>query len=130
MALGWLSLSALLGASILSRGALGVPGVARLIAAHAELMLVGWMMQLAFGVAWWILPGRERRDPGTITRPLALVSLGLNAGILLVTLGAPLSGRLCECIAAVTFAVQVGPRIRGVSWGATGGGGDLVQLKK
>ena len=129
-ALGWLALAALIGASILGRAALGIPGAATLIPAHAEMMLVGWMMQLACGVAWWILPGRARHDPNRITLPLAIVSLGMNGGILLLVLGMPLMGRGCEGVAAMVFAWQVMPRVRRVEWGATGQGSDLVRLKE
>ena len=130
MALSWLAVAALVGAGILARTVLGFPGLARLIPAHAEMMLVGWMMQLGFGVAWWILPGRARRDPNAITLPLAVTSLGLNGGIVLLASGFGLAGRLSETVAVVAFAGQLLPRIRGVDWGATGRGKDLVQLSK
>lgn len=130
LALAWLALAALVGAGILARDPLGLPGAATLIPAHAEMMLVGWMMQLACGVAWWILPGRFRHDPNRITFPLAIVSLGLNGGILLLVLGVPLMGRGCEGVAAVMFAWQVAPRVRTVEGEATGKGSDLVRLKQ
>ena len=130
LALIWLALAALTGAAILSRTALGLPGLARLIPAHAEMMLVGWMLQLGFGVAWWILPGRVRRDPNAITLPLGVTSLGLNLGIVILAAGVPFAGRCAELVGVATFASQLWPRIRGVDWGATGRGGDLVQLKK
>jgi hypothetical protein len=129
-ALIWLALAAAVGAGLLSRDRLGLPGLARLIPAHAEMMLVGWMMQLAFGVAYWILPGRERRDPRRVTAPLIVVSLALNGGIVAFLAGATLAGRLLEGGAALVFVTQVAPRIRGVQWGATGRGGDLVRLAK
>ena len=127
-ALTWLAFAALVGATILARAALHTPGLARLIPVHAEMMLVGWMMQLAVGVAQWILPGRERHDPHAITLPLLLVSLGLNGGVVSSIAGAPLVGRLLECAGAGVFAAQVAPRIRAARWGAAGRGGDLVRL--
>ena len=130
IALAWLALAALVGASILSRAALGAPWLARLIPAHAEMMLVGWMMQLGFGVAWWILPGRVRRDPNTLTLPLVAVSVGLNGGIVLLAAGFPLAGRIGEGMGVFVYAMQLLPRIRGVDWGATGRGADLVKLEK
>lgn len=135
-ALGWLAVAAVLGALLLSRGALGHPEWSALIPAHAEVMLVGWMMQLAFGVAHWILPrrpvtpaapAREGRGPGL---PVVLVILGLNLGVILVVLGQTVPGRLLEAAAAIGFAAQAVPRIRAGGWGATGKGEDLVRLKK
>jgi len=82
--------------------------------------MLGWMAQLAFGVAYWILP----RLPGGRTRgsePLAWLSLILlNVGILAVGLGqtfnAPTTisvlGRVAEALAVCAFAVQAWPRAR------------------
>lgn len=129
-ALVWLAIASLTGALILSRTALRLPALALLIPAHAEMMLVGWTMQLAFGVAHWILPRRpsgEARGPLT---PVLVVVVALNLGVVLVIAGAPLAGRVLEVVAAVGFAVQGVPRIRSAGWGATGQVGDLVRLKK
>ena len=139
MALLWLALAALVGASILSRGALDLPGLAFFIPAHAEMMLVGWMMQFAFGVAHWILP--RTSPPGPLSRPgeggrrgnvtaVALAIVALNLGLVLVLLGATVAGRCVEAAAAIIFAAQAAPRIRETGWGAAGKDGDLVRLKK
>ncbi len=55
--------------------------------AHAELLLLGWTMQLAMGVAFWILPrfrtGPERGDE----RPALLAFLLLNLGVIAAAAG-------------------------------------------
>jgi cbb3-type cytochrome oxidase subunit 1 len=52
----------LIGSLMLAAPALHLPSsVMRLRPLHTELLLIGWMVQLAFGVAYWIMP----RDRGT-----------------------------------------------------------------
>lgn len=130
MALLWLALAALAGASILSRGALDLPGLALLIPAHAEMMLVGWMMQFAFGVAHWILPRHATGKARGASIPAAAAIVLLDLGVVLVLAGAPVVGRCAEAAAAILFAAQAAPRIRATGWGASGKEGDLVRLKQ
>lgn len=95
------------------------PSLWRLLPAHIEFLLVGWMGQLALGVAHWIIP---RFRGGDFGRPaLARWSLVmLNAGVLMAGLAplvsAPpavrLLGRVLEAAAAMTFALYIWPRIR------------------
>ena len=129
-ALVWLALAALLGALILARDALGLPALAALIPVHAEIMLVGWTMQLAFGVANWILPRHATGEARGAVTPVAVVLVALNLGVVLVIVGAVLAGRVLEAVAVAGFAAQGVPRIRAAGWGATGKEGDLVALKK
>ena len=128
LALGWLAIGALLGALILARVPLGIAGIAVWIPAHAEIMLVGWTMQLAFAVAHWILPRQGAGQGRGPTWPIVAVFVGLDLGLVLVIGGATLAGRILEVAAAVGFALQGLPRIRAAGWGATGKGGDLVRL--
>jgi len=129
-ALIWLALAAFVGALILAREALGLPALAVLIPIHAEIMLVGWTMQLAFGVANWILPRHAVGDARGAAMPVVVVLVALNLGVVLVILGAVLAGRVLEVLAVAGFAVQGVPRIRAAGWGATGKSGDLVKLKR
>lgn len=83
---------------------------------HVEVVLLGWLCQLAVGVALWILPfsggvSRERRF---------WVAWGLlNVGIVLVVLGqwtlvpvGTLGGRACEALAGGLLAWGLWPRLR------------------
>ncbi len=127
-ALVWLALAALVGALILARDALGLPALAALIPVHAEMMLVGWTMQLAFGVANWILPRHATGDARGALTPVVFVVVALNLGVVLVIVGATFAGRVLEALAVAGFALQGVPRIRAAGWGATGKAGDLVRL--
>lgn len=89
----------------------------RLIPSHQELLLLGWLLQLAFGVGYWILP----RVEGTRPRPaLAVAGLAcLNVGVLAAAIGwivdrnqVVVLGRLLELTAAVTFLGHLWLRIR------------------
>jgi len=113
-----LTAGAALGALLL--GAPGVVGVARWRPLHAELLLVGWTVQLAFGVAYWILP-RFRRGPERGHEVLGWTAFALvNVGVFLVGLGRPaaggelwaLAGRGAEGLAAAAFVAQAWPRVK------------------
>jgi hypothetical protein len=93
--------------------------VSRLRPVHAEFLLLGWTVQLALGVAFWILPrfraGPERGREGPAWAAFVL----LNAGVLATTaagFGAPpvtaLLGRSAEALAAAVFALHAWPRIK------------------
>ena len=129
-ALGWLFVGALVGALLLMRTPLGMPAWGAWIPAHAEIMLVGWMMQLAFGVAHWILPRHQTDGRRGATAPIAFAFVALNLGVVLVIAGATRGGRVFEALAVVAFALQAVPRVRATGWGASGKEGDLVRLKK
>lgn len=129
-ALSWLAAAAVLGALLLARGALGHPEWGVLLPAHAEMMLVGWMMQLAFGVAHWILPRHPADGRRGASAPIAFAFTALNLGVVLVIAGATRTGRVLEALAVVAFALQAVPRVRATGWGASGKDGDLVRLKK
>jgi len=94
------------------------PQVWRWRPAHIELLLVGWLLQLAMGVAYWILPRFQQQRGNT---PAAWAAFWLlNAGVLLVVAAVPLPtftwlavlGRLLQAGAAVAFAVNAWPRVK------------------
>jgi hypothetical protein len=120
-ALCWLALGVTMGALLLSAKATPLSeGVFRLFHAHSEAVLVGWMVQFAMGVAWWILPKYPRlpeRGPGA---PVWAAWLLLNAGVLLAGVGRSVGaadgivmvGRAAELVAALAFATAAWPRVK------------------
>jgi hypothetical protein len=90
-----------------------------LLPLHIELLLVGWTMQLALGVAFWILPRFLSDQPRGNETGAWLALFLLNGGLWLFNLGtyfsAPQSvvflGRLAEAGAVLAFAGHIWPRI-------------------
>lgn len=96
-ALIYLFLGFTFGALILAnKGALFAPLVWVLLPAHIEFMLIGWMTQLALGVAFWILPRFASSQPRGNERwtwaAFILVNLGILLSILTPYLGLAWSG--------------------------------------
>ncbi len=98
----------------------------QLLPAHMELLLVGWTVQLALGVAYWILP-RWQSQRGDV-RPAWAAFFLLNTGVLIVAVAAfaaaftwgPTVGRALEVAAAAAFALHAWPRVKPWVEGATG----------
>jgi hypothetical protein len=93
---------------------------AELLPAHIEFLLVGWMVQLAFGVAFWILP-RFRSGPERGREELVWLSYALlNLGVIIAAAGlsaglpaaVPLAGHIAQGMAAGAFALHAWPRIK------------------
>jgi hypothetical protein len=84
---------------------------------HMEFLLVGWIIQLTMGVAFWVIPrfrsGSPRGPVGLVRFSFALI----NAGILITVLqfwfpNAVLIGRIAEIIAGILFVVGSWQRIK------------------
>jgi hypothetical protein len=114
-----LAAGAALGAVLLADPAFA-GGAARWRPVHAELLTVGWTVQLAFGVAYWILP-RFRSGPERGRDALAWAAFVLvNLGVMLVALGRStpgaeawaLAGRCTEALAVAAFAAHAWPRVK------------------
>ncbi len=120
-ALLYLGAGFFIGALMLTQKGVPIDGaLLRLLPLHIEVVLIGWTLQLALGIAVWILPrfGREPRYGRLI---LGWLAYGLlNAGALTVGvgqwLGAPplivFVGRMAEALAVLSFAAQAWPRIK------------------
>ncbi len=85
---------------------------------HVEGLLLGWLCQLALGVAVWILPFS---DQVSADRRLWGAWVALNGGIALSVLAQWLSaspllvvGRSAEILAGVLVAWVLWPRVRGL----------------
>jgi len=94
------------------------PFLWRLLPMHIELLLLGWTVQLALGVAFWILPRFQTARPRAMLAWLAY--LLLNLGVVLVAASTlfvalptlVLWGRIAEISAAVAFALHAWPRVK------------------
>jgi len=103
-----------------SKGTGWWPAAWRLFPAHVEVTLVGWTVQLALGVAFWILPRLDAAGDRGDERPVWATFWLLNAGVVaagaLPSLGAPagvrLLGQLAEALAVALFALHAWRRVR------------------
>jgi hypothetical protein len=119
-ALAYLGLGFTFGALILfHKGVPLHPQLWRLLPAHFEFLVVGWTMNLALGVAYWILPrfvhGAPRGNPLIAWAAAGLLNAGVLAASAAVVPGlasAPIVGRVLQLLAAVLFAVHLWPRVR------------------
>lgn len=118
--LAYLALGFTLGAFMLANKGLALTGgLERFLAAHAEILLAGWLVQVALGVAYWILPRYTRGLPRG-NQALAWFSLvSLNAGIMLAAVGEVfniawfvLPGRVLEAASVLAFLVVAWGRVR------------------
>ncbi len=113
-----LLLGLFIGALILAqKGISFYPPVWNLFPLHVEFLLTGWLIQLAMGVAFWIIP---RFSNGSPRGPVGLVWLSfalLNAGIFVTALqsgfpGTLLIGRIAEVGAGILFIVGSWRRVK------------------
>lgn len=120
LSLVFLVVGAWLGAALLAAPALYPAATApllRLVPAHAELLLVGWLVPMAMGVAYWIFPRVGGERPAS--RLAESGSLGLVAGVVLAVTGAAAGrgdltavGRLSELLGAALFGAHLLVRLR------------------
>jgi hypothetical protein len=121
-ALAYLSTGFLFGALLLIRGIMPLSGTwwHRLVPIHIEYLLLGWFVQLALGVAFWILPrfrsGAERGWEAPAWLAFVLLNLGIQAVALGGAAGASptivLLGRCSEGLAAGAFVLHAWPRVK------------------
>lgn len=91
----------------------------RLLPLHSEFLLIGWIVQLVFSVAFWIFP-RFGVGPKRGRTIFAWVALGLlNVGVLIVSVANLilktqwlLFGRILEALAVMVFAVYLWGRVK------------------
>ncbi len=96
------------------------PALLRLLPLHIEFVLFGWTLQLAMGIAFWILP-RFSHEPRYGNQTFGwLAFILLNVGVLCAGLGQWLGaepfvawlGRLAEAGAVIFFLGHAWPRVK------------------
>lgn len=116
-----LAVGATFGALILwDKGYPLAPELRRFLPAHRELLLVGWMVQLALAVAYWILPRSSGGEPRPRSWMAWSAAICLNLGVQLTAWAGPMGwppqavavGRALELGAAILFAAHAWPRVR------------------
>ncbi len=122
-ALLYLGVGFLIGALMLTQK--GVPldlSLLRLLPLHIEVLLFGWTLQLAMGIAFWILP-RFSREPRYGNQAYGWLAFALiNFGVIVAGVGqwlnAPAAiivlGRAAEVLAAVVFTLYAWPRVKAI----------------
>jgi hypothetical protein len=109
---------ALGGLLLANKGTMISPAIWALLPIHIEFAFVGWMIQLAMGVAFWILPRFSNGPPRGNEWCSWLAFILVNVGILLVLLqgrGMPwpaLAGRILETLAVALFVIGNWKRVK------------------
>lgn len=112
LALGYLLLGFTLGALMLAnKGVPFAPWAWSLVSLHIEVLIFGFILQLAFGVAYWILPRHQGGYRGSEGAAWAAVGL-LNLGVWTAGLGGVLVGRVFEAAAGALILYLVWTRVR------------------
>lgn len=107
------------GLMLANKGILISPIVFTFLPAHMEFLLLGWLVQLAMGVVFWVVPRFSGAKPrGNVHFIIAAFCL-LNLGIILVSLQPyinvdwpRLAGRSMEVVAVIGFGVGTWNRIK------------------
>ena len=125
-ALLWLAIGYSVGGLVLlNKGLALLPWLWALRAAHIHMLLVGWTVQLACGVAFWILPRLDAQGTRGDERLVWGCYAALNVGVVLGALHDPLEALaswpgsaallvvmgLLYMLAAVLFAIHAWPRV-------------------
>ena len=124
----WLLAGVGIGAAMLVDRALPGQWRAWLAPSHAHMLFVGWFLQFALGVAYWLLPRRRspERPLGYGVRAAFAAAIALNLGLLLRVAAEPLeragllndatlavlgASALLQLGAAMVFVAQFWPRL-------------------
>jgi len=95
------------------------PWVWSLLPAHMEFLLLGWMVQLTMGVAFWILPRFRSGSPRGNIELVWSAFVILNMGIVLVAVQPFFSmawltqtGRILETVSVLLFVLASWQRVK------------------
>jgi hypothetical protein len=107
------------GLLLANKGMMISPAIWSLLPLHIEFAFMGWMIQLAMGVMFWILPRFQKGLPRGDERLGWLALVLVNAGILLIVLDVPFdgpwlafAGRTAEILALIVFVLGCWRRVR------------------
>jgi hypothetical protein len=87
---------------------MNLTGIGALRLTHVHLLLVGWLVQFACGVAFWILPRLDASGTRGDERLVWLCYGALNGGVVLAALHDPLIAAVGATHAAQTASVIAG----------------------
>jgi hypothetical protein len=108
-ALVWLTLGYTVGGLLLlNKGLSLLPWLWTLRFTHVHLLLIGWMVQFACGVAFWILPRLDASGARGDERLIWLCYAALNIGVVLAALHDPLTAAIGEAIVMRLMLVGAG----------------------
>ncbi len=112
------------GLILAAKGGVGDARVWAWLPSHIILLLFGWLVQLAIGVAYWILPRvweTDRGRPGWAWSSFWLMQAGIALTLItLLRLWIPWTrsllapGVLAQTLSVLAFAVHIWPRIKPV----------------
>jgi hypothetical protein len=105
-ALLWQALGVTLGGLMLAAKVAPMPAWVWLArGSHVHTLLVGWLVQLACGVAFWILPRLDAAGDRGDERPARLAAAALNLGVALAVVGGFVALPWAELAAGALYAV-------------------------
>jgi hypothetical protein len=108
-ALVWLTLGYTVGGLLLlNKGLSLLPWLWTLRFTHVHLLLIGWMVQFACGVAFWILPRLDASGARGDERLVWLCYSALNIGVVLAALHDPLAAAFGEAMILQLMLVGAG----------------------
>ncbi len=110
----------LMGFLISARTLLNLPvSILILNPTYLHLLVVGWITQLIFGVAYWMFPKYSKEKPRGDERLGWGIFILLNSGLLLRVVGEPLNigwllpiAAVLQFIAIWMFIIAVWPRVK------------------
>jgi hypothetical protein len=107
------------GLLLVNKGVLISPLIWMLLPIHIEFLFVGWLVQLAIGVAFWILPrfsqGALRGDERWGWAAFALINIGILMVVLQSLFGVQwlmFFGRSLEIFGLVAFVIGNWKRVK------------------
>lgn len=108
------------GIILLAKANLLNPRLQNYLPVHVETVLIGWIIHLVIGVAYWMLPRYSREPFRGSLRPVIACFVLLNLGLLMVVFASiateltwlAFAGRILEFAGVAMFALHAWPRIK------------------